>query len=147
MSKKNVEGDAPAEEAAHEEVAPKEPRRGVGTVAMEHIRAGRTNEETLALVRAEFPEASTSASSINWYRNKLRKDGEDVPTARSLTTDQRAEAKAEKAKAKEDVKAAKKAERDAAKAEKKRTATTSADAAEGDACGMAAAGEGEDFLS
>lgn len=62
----------------------KEPKRGVGTVAVEAIRAGKTNEEALEAVKAEFPEAKTSLASINWYRNKLRADGEDVPTAREL---------------------------------------------------------------
>jgi len=59
-------------------------KRGVGTAALEAIRAGKTNEETLTIVKAEFPEAKTSLASINWYRNKLRSDGEEVPTAREL---------------------------------------------------------------
>ncbi len=62
----------------------KEPKRGVGTVAMEAIRAGKTNEEALEAVLDEFPEAKTSLASINWYRNKLRSDGEEVPTSRDL---------------------------------------------------------------
>lgn len=62
----------------------KEPKRGVGTVACEAIRAGQTNEDTLKTVQAEFPTAKTSLASINWYRNKLRSDGEKVPTAREL---------------------------------------------------------------
>ncbi len=60
------------------------PKRGVGTVAVEAILAGRTNEEALAACRKEFPEAKTSAASINWYRNKLRREGKKVPTARDL---------------------------------------------------------------
>lgn len=62
----------------------KEPKRGVGTVALEAIRAGKTNDEALEAVKAEFPEAKTSLASINWYRNKLRSNGEKVPTAREL---------------------------------------------------------------
>ncbi len=62
----------------------KTPKRGVGTVAIEAIRAGKTNEETLKVVQKEFPDAKTSLASINWYRNKLRSDGEKVPTAREL---------------------------------------------------------------
>jgi hypothetical protein len=62
----------------------KEPKRGVGTAAKEAIRDGKTNDETLAIVQAEFPEAKTSKASINWYRNKLRTDGEKVLTAREL---------------------------------------------------------------
>ena len=59
-------------------------KRGRGTVAIEAIREGKTNEEALAAVLAEFPDAKTSLASINWYRNKLRSEGEDVPTAREL---------------------------------------------------------------
>ncbi len=60
------------------------PKRGVGTVAIEAITAGKTNEEALAACRAAFPEAKTSLASINWYRNKLRAEGKKVPTAREL---------------------------------------------------------------
>lgn len=69
---------------SEDEKKAKEPKRGVGTVAIEAIRAGKTNEEALEAVKAEFPEAKTSLASINWYRNKLRSDGEKVPTAREL---------------------------------------------------------------
>lgn len=72
--------------------AEKAPKRGVGTVAIEAIKAGKTNEEALEAVKAEFPDAKTSLASINWYRNKLRSDGEDVPTARDLKKAAKAEA-------------------------------------------------------
>lgn len=62
----------------------KEKKRGVGDAAIDAIRAGKTNEEALEAVKAEFPDAKTSLASINWYRNKLRSDGEKVPTAREL---------------------------------------------------------------
>lgn len=105
----------------------KEPKGpGVGDVAKELIRAGKTNEEVLAAIKEQFPEAKTSMASINWYRNKLRSDGEDVPTARALKADSKAEAKAAKEAAKaekkaaaEQAKAEKKAAKDAEKAEKK----------------------------
>ena len=97
----------------------KEPKGpGVGDVAKELIRAGKTNEEVLAAIKEQFPDAKTSMASINWYRNKLRSDGEDVPTARSLKADSKAEAKAAKEAAKAEAKAAKEAEK-AAKAEAK----------------------------
>ncbi len=60
------------------------PKRGVGTVAIEAIMAGKTNEEALAACRKAFPEAKTTLASINWYRNKLRGEGKKVPTAREL---------------------------------------------------------------
>lgn len=67
--------------------APKEPRvpkRGIGTVVKEAILAGKTNEEALVAAKAEFPNANTTASTISWYRNNLRKSGQAVPTAREL---------------------------------------------------------------
>lgn len=59
-------------------------KAGVGDVAIEALRAGKSNEDVLALVQKKFPDASVSASSIAWYRNKLRSDGEKVPTAREI---------------------------------------------------------------
>lgn len=72
----------------------KQKKPGVGSVAIEAIRAGKTNEEALEAVKEAFPEAKTSLASINWYRNKLRSDGEEVPTARELRK-QRKEAEAD----------------------------------------------------
>ena len=67
-----------------DETEVKEPKRGVGTVAVEAISAGKTNEEALAAVKAEFPEAKTTLASVNWYRNKLRSEDKSIPTARDL---------------------------------------------------------------
>lgn len=101
---------------------PKEKTPGVGDVAKDLIRGGKTNEEVLAAIKEQFPDAKTSMASINWYRNKLRGDGEEVPTARELKADAKAEQKAAKeaAKAKKDAEA--KAKKDAEKAEKKAAA-------------------------
>lgn len=96
----------------------KEKVPGVGDLAKELIREGKTNEEVLAAVKEKFPDAKTSMASINWYRNKLRGNGEDVPTARALKADAKAETKAAKDAAKAEAKAAK----DAEKAEKKAAA-------------------------
>lgn len=61
----------------------KTPKRGVGTVIREQLLKGATNEAALAACKAEFPESSTTASTVSWYRNELRKDGNPnkVPTA------------------------------------------------------------------
>lgn len=123
-------------EGAAETTEQKAPKRGVGTVAMEAIRDGKTNEEALAAVKAEFPDANTSMASINWYRNNLRSGGEDVPTARALGAAQRDAKKAEKKAAKEAEKVAAKAQREREKAAKKQTTTDSTAA-------MAAAEGGE----
>ena len=72
-----------ADETATEEE--KQPKVTVGSIAMQAIREGKTNPEALDAVKAEIPDAKTSLASINWYRNKLRSDGEDVPTARELS--------------------------------------------------------------
>lgn len=109
-------GAAPAEaEAAKEAVKdaksekePKAPKRGVGTVAMEAILNGASNEEALSAVRKEFPDANTTKASINWYRNKLRKDeavctdgawkGKPVPNAREMAKAAKAAAEGKDAK-------------------------------------------------
>lgn len=51
---------------------------------MAALREGLTNEEVLEKVLEDHPGASTSLASINWYRSKLRRDGEDVKTQREL---------------------------------------------------------------
>lgn len=138
-------GDA----APAEETKVKEP--GVGDLAKALIRDGKSNEEVLAAIKAQFPEAKTSMASVNWYRNNLRTLGENVPTARSLKAAAKADEKAAKAKAKEEAKAAKAAERDAKKAEKAK-AKEEAKAAKAAAKAAASekpadAGAGQEFLS
>lgn len=54
--------------------------QSIGQVAEAAIREGLTNSETLERVKDLFPEANTSPSSVSWYRARLRKQGEDVPT-------------------------------------------------------------------
>ena len=139
---------------AGENTETKEPKGpGVGDVAKTLIREGKTNEQVLAAIKEQFPDAKTSMASINWYRNKLRGDGENVPTARELKADAKAEQKA----AKEAAKAEAKAKKDAEKAEKKAAADKAkADAkAQKEAEKKAAAdkagetggeGKGQDFL-
>lgn len=78
------------------EAAPKGP--GIGDRAKALIREGKTNQEVLTAIKAEFPGANTSMASINWYRNKLRTDGENVPTSRELAPKKEKPAKKEKAK-------------------------------------------------
>lgn len=66
--------------AATEET--KAPRRGVGTVAREAIAAGKSNEEALAAVKAEFPDSKTGLQTISWYRNSMRKVDSSIPSGR-----------------------------------------------------------------
>ena len=67
--------DAKAKDSAKAKAKAKGPKRGIGTVATEAILNGASNMEALAAVRKEFPGADTTKASINWYRNKARKDG------------------------------------------------------------------------
>lgn len=49
--------------------------QGIGAFCMGLIIKGKTNEEVLAAAKQQFPNAATSASSVAWYRNKLKSDG------------------------------------------------------------------------
>lgn len=69
--------------AAAKAAAPKVP--GIGDVAKDLIRNGKTNDEVLAGIKEAFPEANTTLASVNWYRNNLRQAGEKVPTSRELS--------------------------------------------------------------
>ena len=120
----------------------KTPGPGVGDVAKDLIRNNKTNEEVLAAIKEQFPDAKTSMASINWYRNKLRGDGENVPTARELKADAKAEQKAAKEAAKAEAKAKKDAEKAAAKAKK----DAEKQGGEQKADGGEQAGEGQGFL-
>lgn len=129
---------------------PKEKAPGVGDVAQALILGGKTNEEVLAAVKEQFPDAETSKASINWYRNKLRSDGADVPTARELKAGAKAEAKAVKDAAKAEVKAAKdaaKAEAKAAKAEANAAVKAAKATAKAAAKAAKAETKGSDFLA
>lgn len=68
---------APAKKASAQkpEAGEKKPRgSGIGAFCMELIGKGKSNEEVLAAVKTKFPDAATSASSVAWYRNKLKQD-------------------------------------------------------------------------
>jgi replication-associated recombination protein RarA len=78
-----------------------EKKPGVGKTAIAKIIAGFTNEEVLAAVHAAHPTNKTSTASMNWYRNKLRSEGNTmVKTNRDLKKAQKA-AKAIEAEATE----------------------------------------------
>lgn len=67
------------------EVAEKKPRgKGIGARAMELILEGKTNDEVIATIKAEIPDAHPTPATMAWYRNKLRKDGKLPPSARTL---------------------------------------------------------------
>ncbi|AJD82875.1 hypothetical protein AVV27_gp42 [Achromobacter phage 83-24] len=82
------------------EKAPKAPVRNISAVARDAIRAGLSNADALAKVKAEFPDANTTVSSIAWYRNDLRKKGENFPSPERPKVEK--QPKEKKAKAKKD---------------------------------------------
>lgn len=47
-------------------------KRGIGAFCVDLIKAGKSNEEVLVAVKKQFPDAATSASSVAWYRNKVK---------------------------------------------------------------------------
>lgn len=67
----------PAKAAAAKPAAKTEGKKrglGIGAFCYELLRKGKTNDEILTAVKAKFPDASTSASSVAWYRNKLKEE-------------------------------------------------------------------------
>lgn len=63
---------------------PKKRGSGIGDAIRDLLRAGKTNPDILEAIKKKFPDANTSLSSINWYRGKLRAEGEKVPSGREL---------------------------------------------------------------
>lgn len=62
--------------------AEKVKKPGIGDFIKTQILAGKDNEKILELVLTKFPDANTTNASVNWYRSKLRQEGEDVPSSR-----------------------------------------------------------------
>lgn len=54
------------------EKAVKSKKQGIGAFCIGLIQKGKTNDEVLAAVKSQFPDASTSPASIAWYRNKVK---------------------------------------------------------------------------
>lgn len=76
--KKSAAAEKMAAEKAAKKAAPKKSGakgQGIGAFCMELIVKGKSNEDVLEQVRKKFPDASTSASSVAWYRNKLKSEG------------------------------------------------------------------------
>lgn len=74
----------PADPASRTSAAPSRPSLGgltVASVAEEAIRAHATDAEALEAVKAAIPGAQTTPDGIAFYRSRLRKSGEAVPTS------------------------------------------------------------------
>ena len=53
-------------------------------VAEEAIRAGKTDQEALAIVRAAFPGREIAIDRMRWHRSWLRRHGENIMRNRDL---------------------------------------------------------------
>lgn len=78
-AKKTAAKKAPAPKA---EKAEKAKKPGVGDFVKQQILAGKDNDKIIELVLSKFPDANTTKASVNWYRSKLRAEGEEVPSSR-----------------------------------------------------------------
>ncbi len=58
-------------------VAKHKAKQTIGSVAMDAILNGLSDEETLAAVKKAFPKASTKIASVKVYRSNLRKEVKD----------------------------------------------------------------------
>ncbi len=66
------------------EVTDEKTPRAIGTIIKEALLQDSTNEEVLAAVQFEKPEAKTSTATVSWYRNQMRKAGEPVKTSHEV---------------------------------------------------------------
>lgn len=48
------------------------------------FKAKRNNAEALAAVLKVHPHSKMSLSTVNWYRNKYRREGMPIPSEHSL---------------------------------------------------------------
>lgn len=53
---------------------------GVCQLGYKLIRDGKTNDQVLTAIQKKFPESRLQIGGVGWMRNKLRKDGEKIPT-------------------------------------------------------------------
>lgn len=50
-------------------------KASIGGLTQELLLAGKSTEEVLAGIKKQFPNAKSSASTIGWYRSKMRSEG------------------------------------------------------------------------
>lgn len=56
--------------------------KSAAQIIMNKIKRGATNLEALDAARKVHPRTTISLPSVNWYRNRLRDQGRDVPNDR-----------------------------------------------------------------
>lgn len=72
---------APKKPAAGKKAAPAEKKApsgrkpGTGALITEMLLAGKDNDAILEKVRTQFPDSAANASTVSWYRSKLKKEG------------------------------------------------------------------------
>lgn len=59
-------------------------KKSIGETVLELLKRQWDDERVAAEVKRRNPKAGTSAATIKWYRQKLRKEGHKVPTSREL---------------------------------------------------------------
>ncbi len=65
---------------------PRRPKRETpGSLALDALREGKTTQQVIDTVKAEFPQARMTRTMVSSYRDRLRGRGEAVPTAREAT--------------------------------------------------------------
>ena len=67
---------APAKKVAPVEKKTSGRKPGTGALVTEMLLAGKDNATILEKVRAQFPDSAANASTVSWYRSKLKKEGQ-----------------------------------------------------------------------
>lgn len=65
-----------AKKPAVKEKATSGRKPGTGALITEMLLAGKTNDAILEKVRSQFPDSTANASTVSWYRSKLKKEGQ-----------------------------------------------------------------------
>jgi hypothetical protein len=59
--------------------------KSIQAALLGHFKRKRNNAQTLAAVRLSFPHSRMTLATVNWYRNKYRREhGDSIPTEHSL---------------------------------------------------------------
>ena len=74
--------DVPTAAQARAEAWPEAKRNTPGALALDALREGKSTKQVIEAVRAEFPQARMTGTMVSAYRDRLRRRGEAIPTAR-----------------------------------------------------------------
>lgn len=71
-------------ESAKAEVVKGEKNEGVGQFIRKLIGEGLSNKDILAIVHEQYGNKNTTYACVAWYRNKMKKAGQDVKKSNAL---------------------------------------------------------------